>query len=88
MLRLLPKHTHIRWPTAQFTDPVEFAVAEDKVLLLAQSEKLSIEVKQIELCGPRKKKIVALQAAIFFPLDGLAEISFETKTPVILILVT
>ena len=69
MLRPLPKHTQFRWPTAHFTDPVEFAIAKDKVLLLAQSEKLSLEVKQVELCDPIKN-IVALQTAIFFPLDG------------------
>ena len=36
MLRLLPKHKHLRGPTAQKTDPSELAIAKDESLLLAQ----------------------------------------------------
>ena len=34
MLRFLPKHKHLRGPTAQIADPTMIEIAKDKLLLL------------------------------------------------------
>ena len=48
MLRLLLKHKHFRGPT----DPFELAIEKDKLLFLAQSELLPVEIKQLKSGRP------------------------------------
>ena len=54
MLSLWPKHKPFCGPTAQITDPADLAIAEDKLLFLAQSELFPVEFKHLQSGIPLK----------------------------------